>query len=1011
MSETKEARSGSAAGGEAIRRLLAKVDIDAELAKEEARIKDLKGADLNRSNKKIRILRNLKSLGLRPEKAFLMRNIPVIPPKYRPMYPDQSGQIVESPLNHLYKNVMLVNKALKDSQAFPLDEDRVKARGELHNALKVFQGFAEPTGARKELLRGIFDQMASDTPKGGFFQSKLVSKRQDVSGRSTIVLNPDLHMDQAGIPEEMAWRIFEPFISQELVSMGYSLLDAVSMTKGRDPRARSAMDRVAEKRPVLLNRAPSLHKHSVLAFRPMIVRGRSIELPPLVTKGFNADFDGDTMSVEVPVTQEAVDEAMEMIPSKNMLSTSGKILTSPSQSSQLGLYLLTQEGKKSGKSYANEGEAVAAHKRDEIGANDVFKVDGTETTVGRILVNAVLPPKQRNPGIMLDKKKTQGILEELARNNPREAPAVAEKLKDIGFKTAYDYGFSVALSDFEVDKLSRDPVIAKLKTDIRNIRASNKPDRQKDEEIEKALLQGQAKIGDSLKANSKPGNNLAMMVRAGARGEWGQIQQMTAAPVSVEDALGKVVPAVIGSAYAEGLSPAEYWSAMHGARKGMIERTIQTKEPGALNKSLVHTTINYPVTEDDCGTEDGIVMASDSKELVDRYLAADAGKIGKRGDIVTSGMADRLIAKGVKTVTVRSPVTCQAPKGICKMCAGMDEYGKEYSVGANLGVISAQAITEPATQMTMSVFHSGGIASGEGKIVDSFRRVKAMLEFPEEFPDKAAIAETNGKVESISESPVGGWNVAIGGKNHYVGADRKLLVKQNEAVDKGTKISSGTRDPRDVLRVMGLLPMRTALVEDLATIYRLAGPYVKQKHFETVVRAITDSARVIDQGPSEYVPGDVVPFNQIRAQNVKNVKDVQVDDALGSWLAEEIDGVTPEKILDEGDVEKLRALGIKKIKANPDPIVFMPILKGINTIPLKRRDWLSQMAFRRIKDAIQNGVAEGWQSDLHGTNPLPGIVYGAEFGRPGVDKFASEGKCGDPEEVFADDLSDARDEV
>jgi hypothetical protein len=322
----------------------------------------------------------------------------------------------------------------------------------------------------------------------------------------------------------------------------------------------------------------------------------------------------------------------------------------------------------------------------------------------------------------------------------------------------------------------------------------------------------------------------------------------------------------------------------------------------------------------------------------------------------------------------------------------MDEYGKPYSVGANLGVLSAQAITEPATQMTMSVFHSGGIASGEDKIVDSFRRVKAMLEFPEEFPDKAAIAETTGKVESVSESPVGGWNVVIGGKTHYVGADRKVLVKQDEAVDKGAKISSGTRDPKDVLRVLGVLPMRTALVEDLSTIYRRAGPYVKQKHFETVVRAITDSARVVDPGPSDYVPGDIVPFNQVRAENAKHVKDVPVDQALGTWLAEEIDGMTPEKVMSEKDVEKLRALGVKKIKANPDPVVFEPILKGINTIPLKRRDWLSQMAFRRIQDAIKSGVSEGWQSDLHGTTPIPGIVYGAEFG---MGKFASDGAAQD----------------
>jgi DNA-directed RNA polymerase subunit beta' len=1009
VGELKEARaSQNVSGGEALARLMSKIDISAELAKEEARAKGIKGADLDKANKKIRILRNLKELGLRPEKAFIMQNIPVIPPKYRPVYPDQSGMIVESPINHLYKNVMLVNKALQGSMGLPLEEDQIKSRGLLHESLKEFQGFAAPTGARKELLTGIFDMMTGDQPKRGYFQNKLLSKRQDVSGRSTIVLNPDLHMDQAGIPEEMAWRIFEPFMAQELVAGGYSLLDAVTMVKDRDPRARNAMDLVAEKRPVLLNRAPSLHKHSILAFRPKIVKGRSIELPPLVTKGFNADFDGDTMSVEVPVTNEAVEEAMEMIPSKNMLSTSGKILTTPSQSAQLGLYLITNGGAKTGKKYTSDQDAIVAHKKSEIKSDDLVHVNGVETTVGRILVNMVLPPKLRNSAIVLDKKKTQGILEDMARNNPREASVVAEKLKDIGFKAAYDAGFSVALDDFSVDTKARDPIIKRIKAEMANVRASKRTVREKEEEIESVLLRGQADVGEALKKGAKPGNNLVTMVRAGARGEWGQIQQMSMAPVAVEDALGKIVPALIGSSYSEGLSPAQYWNAMHGARKGMIERTLRTSEPGALNKSLLHTTVNYPVTEEDCGTKDGITMSADSREVTDRYLSADAGKVAKRGEMVTSQMVDRLLKAGVKTVSVRSPVTCQAAKGICKKCAGLDEYGNDYGVGVNLGAISAQSVTEPATQMMMSVFHSGGLASGEDKVVNSFRSVKAMLEFPENFPEKATISEATGKVESVSDSPLGGWNVVIGGKNHYIAPDRKVSVKKDEEVDKGTKISHGTRDPKDVLRVLGVLPMRTALVEDLAKIYRNAGPYVKQKHFETVVRAITDSARVRNPGPSDYVAGDIVPYNQIRALNASSVKKVPLDEAVGSWLAEPIEGITPEKILSENDVDKIRAMGIKSVMANPDPVDFEPVLKGINTIPLKRRDWLSQMAFRRIKDAIREGVAEGWQSDLHSTNPIPGIVYGAEFG---MGKFASENNDGDPEEVLARNLSDARDEV
>ena len=1007
MTDVEKEAAAPAGGGEGIRRLLASIDVDAELRKEEGRIKTLKGAELNRSNRKIRILRNLKNLGLKPDKAFVLRNLPVIPPKFRPVYPDQSGLLIESPLNHLYSDLIHVNKAVQNAAQLPIEEDRIRAREDLHNAIRVFQGWAEPTGQRKELLKGIFDTLASKgQPKGGYFQSKLLSKRQDVSGRSTIVLNPDLHMDQAGIPEEMAWKIYEPFIIQELVATGYNVLESAKMVKDKDPRADSALRRVVEHRPVLLNRAPSLHKHSILAFRPMLVKGKSIELPPLVTKGFNADFDGDTMSVEVPITREAVEEAMEMLPSKNMLSTSGKILTAPSQSSQLGLFVMTQEGKKTGKKFADEGEAILAYRNAAIKVDDVIDVGGVETTVGRVLINQVLPPALRSPTILLDKKTTNRILEDLARNSPREAPAVAEKLKEVGFRAAYDSGFSISLDDFAVAAKVRDPVIKKTRERIDRIRTTKLGDKEKDKEIEKALIEGQAELQEGLKG-SLPDNHLATMVRAGARGDWGQVQQMIASPFAVEDAGGRIIPSLIESAYAEGLTPAEYWNAMYGARKGMIERTLRTSEPGALNKSLVHTAINYPVTIEDCGTEQGIQMASSNKEIVDRYLSADAGRAGKRGDVVTPALADRIQKMGVKMVWVRSPITCEAPKGICQVCAGMDEYGKPYHIGANLGAISSQAVTEPATQLTMTAFHTGGIVSGEDKITDSFARVKAYMEFPEDFPEKATLSEIGGKVDSIAAAPIGGWNVVVGGKTHYVPPERTVQVKQNENVDKGTRISSGTRDPRDVLRIMGVLPMRTALVEDLADVYKRAGPYVKQKHFETVVRAITDSARVRNSGSSDYVEGDIVPFNQVRVENAKNVRDVDVDEALGAWLAEEIDGVTPEKILSEKDIAVLKQKGIKSVRANPDPVDIEPVLKGINTIPLTRRDWLSQLAFRHLKDAIKIGVPEGWQSNLHDTNPIPGVIYGAEFG---MGKYAGEGD-GDIEALLARHLSDARDDV
>jgi DNA-directed RNA polymerase subunit beta' len=977
--ELSEDPKNGLTGGRAIRMMLNDVDIDGSIKSIEGEIKGLRGSRLNAANRKLRYLKNLKNLNLDPSKAYMSKIVPVIPPKFRPVYPHSDGTLEQNPVNMLYRDLFLSNKALEDADKLP-DPDKADLRESVYESYKALLGFGTPLSNPE--YRGFFDIISGrKTAKKGFFQQKLLRKRQDLSGRSTITLDPTLHVDEAGVPESMAWEIFKPLIIKELVAQGMTPVQAISAWRDQQPQARRAMDMVSDKHPVLLNRSPTLHKFGIMAFRPRIHQGKSITINPLVTKGFNADFDGDTMSVHVPVGQEAVTDAARMFPSRNLFSSSGRIMMSPDQASQLGLYLLTREGNKTNKSFANSSDAVAAYKAGNLRYDDIIKIGGKETSVGRSMVNNILPENAREPSRAFDKGTTKKILESIAKNNPKDMPAILDYLKDVGFEAAYESGASMGLSDLRVDEDKKKRILDPFAQQINRIHAQY-DGVERDRRAISVIMQAQDAIDKFTKSElGKPENTLNSLIVSGAKGGFANARQMVTAPVASKDIDDKVIPVLVNTSYSQGMDPKDFWVMAAGARKGMVDRSVATAEPGYLNKALINTAIDMNITLTDCRTERGLEMDINDPEILDRHLSVGIGGF-QAGDLVSPALTQRLKSKNVKTLKVRTPIYCEAVKGICAKCAGLDENGRLPAIGTAIGVISSQSITEPTTQLTMKTFHSGGAVSGEQQITSAFDTVKKLLHLPKHFPGKAILSSRDGKVDEVEKHPLGGWRVAIGGQDHHIPARSPIMVKKGDRVKKGDKLSAGPAHPTDVMDLQGPYKARERLADELWGVYKQGGTSIQKKHFETVARSVINSAIVHDSfGADDVVAGDVVSYDWVDAKNRRNVKDVKIDDALGAYLAEQLPNTPEGKILDEDDIERIKREGIKTIRANPKPIDFQPVVKGITMMPLTKRDWLSQLAFSHLKDAIRKGVPAGWKSNIHDWNPIPGLVYGAEFGQ------------------------------
>ena len=605
----------------------------------------------------------------------------------------------------------------------------------------------------------------------------------------------------------------------------------------------------------------------------------------------------DTMQVHVPFSEEARQEAFNMLPSKNLWAIRTRDLNyMPAQEAVTGLYLLTKDGKKTNKKYNSYSDMVSDLKAGKINITDVIYLKNKRTTPGRELINKILPDEYDLTG-PVDKGRMKEILKLVADKYPDKYKDIVEELKKIGDEYATSVGFSISLNDLKVKGAEK--IREEYKKAIGNFKKLQQVD-QKAQEMAK-------KIGDE--------NNFAVMVRSGGRGKPMNLKQIMIAPGLMMDMKGNVLPNPVTSSYGEGMDFTDYFSSLYGVRKGMMDIATMTAKPGAFAKEVLSTTADLVVTMHDCGTHEGIEMDKDDPDIIGRVLARDYGQF-KRNSVITSFVASKLPQK----VLVRSPLTCEAPYGVCQLCFGHDESGHFPPLGTNVGTKSAQAMTEPLTQAALSTKHTGGVASA-GNTIGGFYAIQQYMQIPKKFHNEAVIVEKDGKVEQIKERPGGGWDITVAGQTYFVPPKTKLLVKKGQFIKKGDKLNTGIPHPEKVLKTQGF----TGIVNEMKNIYEATGIKVDKKNIETVFRGITGFVEVEDPGDSDYLPGDIIPLSTAQKAGIKKYRRVPV---------------------------------------------------GTNKAHSVSDNWMARLGFRNLTKGLTEGALYGYATNIHGYHPVPAYATG-----------------------------------
>ena len=920
-------------GGVAIQKLLKDINVDKTLDEMQTKIKVLKGTKLNDANYVIHVLQNLKDLKEKPSDAFVLHNIPVIPPMFRPIYPTATGQLRVSPLNFHYQDIMLYNKALQEGKKLP-DELKQDARRDLYRSIKATMGMAPPLQttiyrAQTDKLPGLLEIIRGDDgAKGGFFQDKVWAKSQDLSARSVIAPGPELGIDEASIPEDMAWKLYRPLVVRQLVRVGKKTLDAMKEIDNRSPLARAALNRVIEEHPVLLNRAPTLHKYGVLAFKPKLSDENVMRLPPFVLKGLGADFDGDAMQAYVPVSNKAVEEAKGMFPSKHGIHpATGDPIMVPTKDTLFGLYELSRVTGSSAKKFRTLADAEKAVHKGTIKIGDVVEIGAKKITTGQAMLSRAIPGDLYKPGDLITSKKIAEIARKLSRTNTEEYASVMNKLKDLGDE--YSHGFTIGISDLNIADRKRTSMLKKFKEEI-----ESSPIGRVGSKISNVIKKLEDHSVESIKKQDSP---LYHSIISGAGGGPGDIRQLITSPVTVEDHRSRPIPTVFQRSYGEGLGLSDYWMASYGARKGVVGRSLMTFEPGTVMKRTMSTMAEMVISIEDCGTLNGIESDIDDNDILDRCLAEPVAGLA-RNTIITPSVVTSLEKKRIKKIKVRSPLTCEAVDGICAKCFGVDHNGNFPRVGANVGTEYGQYLTEPLFASSMKSFHTGSAVTTRSEAnMTGFQAARQLLEMKQAIRGKAAIASKGGTVTNIEAAPAGGHYIDVDGFRHYSLPGHDVVVKKGERVAPGQKLSLGALKPQEFLQATkDPLETQKAIVGEMKRVYA-AGGYKKLhgKTFELFARTVGNFGTVKDPGDSHYITGDTVKLSEVNSLN-KDFKN--------------------------------------KIKVEPQ-------VYGIEKAPSMSKNWLARLGFTRLKNVFEEMASIGSKSNIKsGTHPLPKYVYGQHFG-------------------------------
>ncbi len=914
-------------GAEAVRELLAKVDL---IKLQKSLMKDLQKAT---GAKRAKLLKRLETVdafiesGNRPE-WMILEVLPVIPPELRPMVQLDGGRFATSDLNDLYRRVINRNNRLK--RLLELEAPDIIVRNEKRMLQEAVDALIDNgrrgrpiTGAGGRALKSLSDMLKG---KQGRFRQNLLGKRVDYSGRSVIVVGPDLKIYQCGLPREMALELFKPFVMKELVKRGlaFNIKNAKRMVERTAVEVWDVLEEVIKDRPVMLNRAPTLHRLGIQAFEPVLVEGRAIKLHPLVCTAFNADFDGDQMAVHVPLSPEAVAEAkILMLASNNLLKLQdGKPVTVPSQDMILGSYYLTAEfddeaGSGKVRVFSDVDEAMMAYDEKVIGMHTPIKVrvtkeiDGEkitgiiDATPGRLIFNSYIPQdigfvdrtKKENL-LKLEinfpvKKKELGIIIDrcISKHGITKTSVVLDDIKSNGYKYSTQAAVTVSVSDIEIPE--NKPVILEEANQeaekvIKNYKRGLISNDERYNEIIKIWSDATDKIQAEIMNNPNKRNPIQMMAYTGARGNPTQIRQLAGMRGLMANTMGQTIELPIKSNFKEGLDVLEFFIASHGARKGLADTALRTADSGYLTRRLVDVNQDVIVMEGDCGTEHGFEVSAimESGEPVEklyeriegRYLAEDilddkGNVVFTRNTYITADIADKIVSMGIEKVKIRSALTCESVRGVCAKCYGKNlATGEPITKGEAIGIIAAQSIGEPGTQLTMRTIHSGGVAGSD--ITQGLPRVEELFEARK--PKGVALVSEIDGVVSIGEH--GNNKEVTVTKNekevekYVIDYGMRLVVNEGDRIEAGDRITEGSLDPHDIVRIKGSVAVENYLIEEVQKVYRTQGVHINDKHIEIVARQMLRKILIEDAGDTNLILGTTVDMTDFNEENKKCIE-------------------------------------------------------------------------------------------------------------------------------------------
>ena len=949
-------------GAAAIQKRLQSFDLEAEAELLREAIETGKGQRKTRALKRLKVVQSFMHSSNKPE-GMVLDAVPVIPPELRPMVQLDGGRFATSDLNDLYRRVINRNNRLK--RLLDLGAPEIIVNNEKRMLQEAVDSLFDNgrrgrpvTGPGNRALKSISDMLKG---KQGRFRQNLLGKRVDYSGRSVIVVGPQLKLHQCGLPKQMALELFKPFVMKRLVDLNHAqnVKAAKRMVERSRPVVWDVLEEVITEHPVLLNRAPTLHRLGIQAFEPQLIEGKAIQIHPLVCTAFNADFDGDQMAVHLPLSAEAQAEArILMLSTNNILKPAdGRPVTMPTQDMVIGLYFLTMEregAKGSGRLFSSVPEAIMAFDRGEIELQAKISIRypgrNEDTTLGRALFNEALPEDYPFVNYEVGKKQLGVIVNDLAERYSKVDVAVAlDNLKDTGFHWATRSGVTISIDDV-VTPANKEQILAKYEEQAAKVQQQFDRGLITEDERRQELIEiwnrATAEVSSEMEATFATDNPIFMMVNSGARGNMMQLRQIAAMRGLVANPKGEIIPRPIKANYREGLSVVEYFIATHGARKGLADTALRTADSGYLTRRLVDVSQDVIIREEDCGTErgldkriavrdgDGHVVADEHVETsaYSRCVAVDVVH-PKTGEVLAAAGSDigdveihQFVDAGIESIKVRTVLTCEAKAGSCAKCYGRSlATGKLVDIGEAVGTIAAQSIGEPGTQLTMRTFHTGGVAGDD--ITHGLPRVVELFEARSP-KGRSPIAESSGRVtiddsdksRKIVITPDDGSEV----QEYPVTKRARLMVADGESVEAGHQLTHGTPDPQDVLRVQGVRAAQKHLVDEVQEVYRSQGVAIHDKHIEIIVRQMLRRVTVLEQGDTDLIPGDLIDRARYEEEN--------------------------RRVVAEGKT----------------PASGRAVLMGITKASLAVESWLSAASFQETTRVLTDAAIQGKSDALRG---------------------------------------------